>query len=98
MRRELALLGLAILTLSLAGCTSSEGSLTQDDATVTELEIDLSEDGFDSVSHEVVPSEEPVAEPLPATAASLGITEDDLAISDLDIELSDDGFSTDLGI
>lgn len=67
MRKELALLGLAILAFSLVGCTSvdeeisstqgtvssgemptaaTEMGITEEDLSVSDLDIDLNDDGF----------------------------------------------------
>jgi len=96
MKKELVLLGVAILVFSLVGCTSSQSGVNEEEVAVSELEIELSDDGFDSAPDAVVP--EDANKPLSASAASLGISEEDLAISDLEIYISEDGFQTDLEI
>ena len=82
MRKELALLGLAIIAFSLLGCTSVDEEISYTQGGYTETTV----------------SSGGAAEPMPAAATEMGITEEDLSVSDLDIDLNDDGFSTELTI
>jgi uncharacterized protein YceK len=86
MRKELALLGLAIIAFSLVGCTSVNEEIS---STQGYTETTVSSGG-------TAPSSGVGAEPVPAAAIEMGITGEDLSISDLDIDLNDDGFSTEL--
>ena len=82
MRKELALLGLAILMFSLIGCVSVDEELSS-----TRGYTESAPGGTTTPSS---------GEPVPPAATEMGITEEDLSVSGLDIELNDDEFSTDI--
>jgi len=82
MRKELALLGLAVLAFSLIGCVTVEEEIS---STQGYTETTVSSGGSPSAGTGA-----------PAAATEMGITEEDLSVSDLDIEMGDEDFSTEL--